>query len=293
MTIWATGGRYTRAKNGLSRKRWHVASLKGRGWVHSFGASCTTTSCTWTCLHTELFLVSVPPIDFSSEERKETFQLHKELTCLTDLQEIARAKEAIGKDGRHRLVEKWQTRWHGDQSGRWTHRLIPELATWLDRKHGQVGFYLPQALSGHGCFNAYLKRFEKRDDGSCSYCGYLVDNAEHILFVYAGQWAHNSLLTRWSLSCFSLNRYGCLSSHSSPWWWRRGSSMGVQSAPTTGASRNCIGACTRGEESLFLPWLARLVGLPNRRVPAGGSLGRTDDGRVVRDFKLEPTACEV
>ena len=80
-----------------------------------------------------LVLSSVRPIDLLAEERKETFQLRKELTCLTNLQEIARAKETNRKDGRRRLVEKWQTRWHGDQSGRWTHRLIPELATWLDR----------------------------------------------------------------------------------------------------------------------------------------------------------------
>ena len=93
-----------------------------------------------------LVLVSVAPIDLLAEEGKETFQLRKELTCLTNLQEIARAKEAIRKDGRRRFVEKWQTRWHGDQSGRWTHCLIPELATWLDRKHSQVGFYLAQAL---------------------------------------------------------------------------------------------------------------------------------------------------
>ena len=98
-----------------------------------------------------LVLASVPLIDLLVEERKETFQLRKELTCLTNLQEIARAKQAIRKDGRRRLVEKWQTRWHGDQSVRWTHRLISELATWLDKKHGQVGFYLTQALSGHGC----------------------------------------------------------------------------------------------------------------------------------------------
>ena len=79
-----------------------------------------------------LVLASVPPIDLLAEERKETFQLRKELTCLPNLQEIARTKEAIRKDGRRRLVEKWQTRWHGDQSGRWTHRLIPELDTWLE-----------------------------------------------------------------------------------------------------------------------------------------------------------------
>ena len=132
-----------------------------------------------------LVLASVPPIDLLAEERKETFQRRKELICLINPQVIARAKEAIRKDGRRRLVEKWQTRWHGDQSGRWTHRLIPELTTWLDRKHGQVDFYLAQALSGHGCFNAYLKRFKKRDDESCSYCGSLVDNAEHTLFFCA------------------------------------------------------------------------------------------------------------
>ena len=79
-------------------------------------------------------LVSVPPVHLLAEERQESFQLHKELTC-ADLQEIALAKEAICKDGGRRLVEKWQMRWHGEQTGRWTYRLIPELAIWLNRKH--------------------------------------------------------------------------------------------------------------------------------------------------------------
>ena len=131
-----------------------------------------------------LVLASVPT-DLLAEERKETFSLGKELTCLTNLQGIARAKEAIRKDGRRRLVEKWQTRWHSDQSGRCTHRLIPELATWLDRKHGQIGFYLAQALSGYVFSNAYLKCFKNRDDESCSYCRSLVENAEHTHFVFA------------------------------------------------------------------------------------------------------------
>ena len=75
-----------------------------------------------------LVLASVPLIDLLKEERKETFHFLKELTSLTNRQEIARAKEAIRKDGRRRLVEKWQTRLHGDQSGRWKHRLIPVFA---------------------------------------------------------------------------------------------------------------------------------------------------------------------
>ena len=52
-----------------------------------------------------LVLASVPPINLLAKERKETFQLRKELTCLTNLQEIARAKEAdSSRNGRR---EAW------------------------------------------------------------------------------------------------------------------------------------------------------------------------------------------
>ena len=57
--------------------------------------------------------------------------------------------------------------------------------------------------------------------------------------------------------------------------------------------RSWLSASFRGGIALFLPWPARLVNLPNGRVAADGSSGRTDGGRVVRDFKLEPTTREV
>ena len=38
------------------------------------------------------------------------------LTCISDLQEIARAKELIRKDEMHILVDRGQTRWHGEQT---------------------------------------------------------------------------------------------------------------------------------------------------------------------------------
>ena len=57
--------------------------------------------------------------------------------------------------------------------------------------------------------------------------------------------------------------------------------------------RTWLSASFRGGIALFLPWPLGLVSLPNGRVAAGGCPGRTDDGRVVRDFKLEPTTREV
>ena len=44
---------------------------------------------------------------------------------------------------------------------------------------------MAQALSGHGCFNAYLRGFQKRDEEMCCHCDSPVDNAERALFVCA------------------------------------------------------------------------------------------------------------
>ena len=74
------------------------------------------------------------------------------------------ARTTVGKEARSRLVTRWQETWRGENTGRWTHPLTPDLTPWLEKKHGEIGFYLTQALTGHGCFNAYLKRFKKRDD---------------------------------------------------------------------------------------------------------------------------------
>ena len=70
----------------------------------------------------------------------------------------------------------------------------------------------------------------------------------------------------------------------------------IASGPTPAVLRlgwTWLFASTGGGIFLFLSWLTRLAGLLKGRVPADGSPGRTDDRRVVRDFKLEPTAGEV
>ena len=57
-----------------------------------------------------LILAIVSTIDLLAKEKQETFQIRKKLTCVTNQQVIARAKEAICKEGRIRLVEIWQSR---------------------------------------------------------------------------------------------------------------------------------------------------------------------------------------
>jgi len=61
--------------------------------------------------------------------------------------------------------------------------LFPSIEPWLSRKHGQVDFYLTQALSGHGCFRSFLKRFGHDTEDGCPECGSgIVEDAQHVLF---------------------------------------------------------------------------------------------------------------
>jgi len=84
---------------------------------------------------------------------------------------------------RQRSISRWQARWDNSPKGRWTYRLIPDLATWIGRKHGEVNFHLTQLLSGHGCFRSYLKRFGHDTTDECPSCGrHKVEDAHHVIF---------------------------------------------------------------------------------------------------------------
>ncbi|XP_070138596.1 uncharacterized protein [Drosophila bipectinata] len=87
------------------------------------------------------------------------------------------------REARATSLSNWQRRCEASSKGRWTFRLIPDVGEWTGRKHGQVDFYLTQALSGHGCFRNYLKRFGHKSEDFCPSCGSgVTEDPLHILF---------------------------------------------------------------------------------------------------------------
>lgn len=76
--------------------------------------------------------------------------------------------------------------WDNTRKGRWTRRLIPDIRRWTERGHGEVGYHLTQALTGHGCFVEYLYDIGKKESRECVYCGE-NDDAEHTVF-YCNRW---------------------------------------------------------------------------------------------------------
>lgn len=94
-----------------------------------------------------------------------------------------RGTRGIRRTARLASMVKWQRAWDSSTKGRWTHRLIPEIGTWVKRRHGEITFHLTQVLTGHGCFRQYLHRFGHSTSPECPACAGLEETAEHVLFV--------------------------------------------------------------------------------------------------------------
>lgn len=95
------------------------------------------------------------------------------------------------KEARKETIKTWQAEWDRTEKGRWTYTLIRNVEKWTSRRHGDIDFYLTQALTNHGCFNRYLCRMKRSDTPKCRLCDADSDDANHTLFVcdaFANWW---------------------------------------------------------------------------------------------------------
>ena len=84
---------------------------------------------------------------------------------------------------RSESLDLWQRRWDESAKGRWTHRLIPNIRVWLERKHGETNYHITQFLTGHGgCYRQYLHRFGLDDFPNCPRCDGIPEDPEHVMF---------------------------------------------------------------------------------------------------------------
>ncbi|KAF0733002.1 Reverse transcriptase domain-containing protein [Aphis craccivora] len=147
----------------MSTKGWDTLhKLQRRICLRVVSAYCTTST------DAAGVIAGIAPLDLLAMERKWMHEKRRN-------QELAPPAEGI--------VDTWQRRWDSSNTGRWTHALIPDIDPWISRRHGETNFHLTQALSGQGCFAAYLKRFDKLESSECWFCGNPIDDAAHTLFV--------------------------------------------------------------------------------------------------------------
>ncbi|KAF6200532.1 hypothetical protein GE061_004975 [Apolygus lucorum] len=93
----------------------------------------------------------------------------------------------VKREEREETICRWQADLVCETRGRWTALIIDDLKAWLERKHGEVNYYLTQFLSGHGYFRSFLVQIGKATDPECRYCGIEEDDVCHTFFT-CPQW---------------------------------------------------------------------------------------------------------
>uniref|UniRef100_A0ABD2W9P3 Reverse transcriptase zinc-binding domain-containing protein n=1 Tax=Trichogramma kaykai TaxID=54128 RepID=A0ABD2W9P3_9HYME len=76
-----------------------------------------------------------------------------------------RRREDAEDEERLATLSKWQEAWDRSTKARWTHRLIPNIRVWIERRHGELNYHLTQLLTGHG-----------------PVCPSSIENAEHVFY---------------------------------------------------------------------------------------------------------------
>ncbi|CAK9834557.1 Putative 115 kDa protein in type-1 retrotransposable element R1DM [Anthophora retusa] len=123
----------------------------------------------------------IPPMNLIARKRMQVYKECKEING----KDKDRIRKRVKRTKDIEMMEEWQREWEEiDDKAKWTREVIPDIRKWLKRKYGEVDYYITQALSGHGAFNWYLKKFKKRSSEECRYCG-KIEDVKHVIFECA------------------------------------------------------------------------------------------------------------
>lgn len=106
--------------------------------------------------------------------------------CYQRRQTTNLTRQQVHQEERATTMGQWQVSWDELQNTsrftRWTYRVIPDIAAWKNRQHGEMTFHLAQLLSGHGFFHDYLNAMHISPSSDCARCPGVAETAEHAFF---------------------------------------------------------------------------------------------------------------
>lgn len=115
-----------------------------------------------------LVIAASPPVDLATKMRRLMYQHKKAGASKQDCRRLRYQNEEA-------VLLTWSRNWRRNEESTavWTRSLIRDIGARCQRRHGEVGFHMTQALSGRGCFNTYLH------DPLRAHCGLGEDTPRH------------------------------------------------------------------------------------------------------------------
>ncbi|CAB0036374.1 unnamed protein product [Trichogramma brassicae] len=101
-------------------------------------------------------LAGIPPLALLADERTRLYN--------------GRRREDAKDEERLTTLSKCQEAWDQSTKARWTHRLIPNIRVWIERRHGELNYHLTQLLTGHGFFKHHSRRYDHNHSAQCPVC---------------------------------------------------------------------------------------------------------------------------
>ncbi|XP_023228152.1 uncharacterized protein LOC111628561 [Centruroides sculpturatus] len=89
---------------------------------------------------------------------------------------------SITKYINQQICALWQTEWEESPTGRLCFKFFPSIEDRQKNRIFKPSFQTTQCLTGHGCFNSYLRHFKKRDYNHCDANTNNEDTVHHFLF---------------------------------------------------------------------------------------------------------------
>ncbi|CAB0039745.1 unnamed protein product [Trichogramma brassicae] len=112
-------------------------------------------------------LAGIPPLALLADERARLY---------------GRRREDAKDEERLATLSNRQEAWDRSKKARWTHRLIPNIRVWIERRRGELNYHLTQLLTGHGFFKHHSRRYDYNQSAQCPVCPSSIENAEHVFY---------------------------------------------------------------------------------------------------------------
>ncbi|RLU14697.1 hypothetical protein DMN91_013051 [Ooceraea biroi] len=131
-------------------------------------------------------LACLPPIDLTANKMKAVYNRKQAIIAEGNVV-TERAVNAIKRQEEQNLVRKWKERLQeGSLPGqRVREAILPCFEQWLERKHGNMNFYMTQLMTGHGSFGAFRQKIGKSRTAKCNHCLSPADTAQHTVEICA------------------------------------------------------------------------------------------------------------
>ena len=136
-------------------------------------------------------LSGMVPFELAADRLRRSYIKRREIIS-RDGAISPRASAILGEVERRRSVARWRDRLAGlplhGPGALIRGAFVEDLELWMGRAHGALTYRITQILTGHGVFEAYLFRIERRDSPICVYCRAAQDTSVHTL-LFCPFWA--------------------------------------------------------------------------------------------------------